>query len=79
MFNIIEGLPDNVLGVTSEGKITGTNYETVFIPAIALVSDNRVINTFAKFFGRMLSCELRIFKKAEMEEEKKWITDNQLK
>jgi len=79
MFNIIEGLPDNVLGVSSEGKITGTNYETVFIPAIALVSDNRVINTFAKFFGRMLSCELRIFKKAEMEEEKKWITDNQLK
>jgi len=77
MFNIIEGLPDNVLGVSSEGKITGTNYETVFIPAIALVSDNRVINTFAKFFGRMLSCELRISKKAEMEEEKKWITDNQ--
>ena len=77
MFNIIEGLPDNVLGVTSEGKITGTNYETVFIPAIALVSDHRVINTFAKFFGRMLSCELRIFKKAELEEEKKWITDNQ--
>jgi len=63
MFNIIEGMPDNVLGG----------------PAIALVSDNRVINTFAKFFGRMLSCELRIFKKAEMEEEKKWITDNQLK
>jgi len=27
-------LPDNVLGVSSEGKITGTNYETVLIPAI---------------------------------------------
>ena len=34
MFNIIEGLPDNVLGVSSEGKITGTNYETVLIPVL---------------------------------------------
>ena len=76
MFNIIEGLPDNVLGVSSEGKMTGINYETVLIPALALVSDHGMINTFAKFFGHMLLCELCIFK-AEMEEEKKWITDNQ--
>jgi len=34
MFNIIEGLPDNVLCVSSEGKITGTNYKNVLIPGL---------------------------------------------
>jgi len=34
-----------------------------------------MINTFAKFFGHMLSCELRIFKNAEMGEAKKWISE----
>ena len=113
-------LPVSVLGVSAEGKITGTDYETVLIPAIekklktnqkirmlynlgsnftgfdmnamiddarigmkhlsawdriALVSDHELINTFANFFGHLLSCELRIFKNAELEEAKKWITD----
>lgn len=27
-------LPENVLGVSAEGKITGTDYETVLIPAL---------------------------------------------
>jgi len=120
MLTIINDLPDNVLGVSGEGKITGKDYETVLIPAIAekfktnkklrmlyhlgvdftgfdlsamlddakmgmkhlsawdriaLVSDHEMINTFAKFFGHMLSCELRIFKNAEMGEAKKWITE----
>jgi len=120
MLIIINDLPANVLGVSAEGKITGTDYETVLIPAIeqklksnkkirmlyqlgirftgfelsamlddakmgmkhlsawdriALVSDHEMINTFAKFFGHMLSCELRIFKNAEMGEAKKWITE----
>ena len=43
---------------------------------IALVSDHEMINTFAKFFGHMMSCELRIFKNAELEEAKKWISEN---
>ena len=113
-------LPGSILGVSAEGKITGTDYETVLIPAIeeklktnkkirmlyhlgnnftgfdlnamvddakigmkhlsawdriALVSDHELINTFAKFFGHLLSCELRIFKNAELEEAIKWITD----
>ena len=42
---------------------------------IALVSDHEMINTFAKFFGYMLSCELRIFKNAELENAKKWIAE----
>ena len=120
MLKIINNLPANVLGVSSEGKITGTDYETVLIPAIeeklktnkkmrmlyhlgsnftgfelsammddakigmkhlsawekiALVSDHEMINTVAKFFGHLLSCEVRIFKNAEMEEAKKWITE----
>ena len=112
--------PDNVLAVSAEGKITGTDYETVLIPAIeeklktnkkirmlyqlgsnftgfemsamlddakmgmkhlsawdriALVSDHHMINTFAKFFGHMLSCELRVFKNTELEEANKWIVE----
>jgi SpoIIAA-like len=123
MLKLLSGLPDNVLGVSAEGKITGTDYETVLIPAmeeklkankklrmiyqlgskftgfevsaalddakmgmkhlsawdrIALVSDHEMINTFAKFFGHMLSCELRVFKNAEFEEAKKWIIDNKV-
>ncbi|MGA3014927.1 MAG: STAS/SEC14 domain-containing protein [Bacteroidales bacterium] len=42
---------------------------------IAFVSDHEMINTIAKFFGHLLSCELRIFKNAELEDAKKWITD----
>ena len=120
ILTIINDLPDSVLGVSGEGKITGKDYENVLIPAIAekfetskklrmlyhlgvnftgfdlsamlddakmgmkhlsawdriaLVSDHEMINTFAKFFGHMLSCELRIFKNAEMGEAKKWITE----
>lgn len=120
MLTIMNDLPDNVLGFTAEGKITGTDYETVLIPVvekslkenkkirmiyhlgnsftgfdmsamlddakmgmkhlsawdkIALVSDHEMINTFAKFFGYMMSCELRIFKNVELEEAKKWIVE----
>lgn len=120
MLTIINDLPDNVLGVSGEGKITGKDYETVLFPAItekfkankklrmlyhlgvnftgfdlsamlddakmgmkhlsawdriAMVSDHEMINTFAKFFGHMLSCELRIFKNAELGEAKKWISE----
>jgi hypothetical protein len=76
MLKIMNDLQENILGVSAEGKITGTDYETVLIPTIALVSDHEMINTFAKFFGHMLSCELRIFKNAELEEAKKWISEN---
>ncbi len=120
MLKIMNDLPDNVLGVSAEGKITGTDYENVLIPAveekfkankkirmlyklgsnftgfdlnamlddakmgmkhlsswekIALVSDHELINTFAKFFGYMLSCEVRIFKNSELDEAKKWISE----
>ncbi len=118
MLKIMNNLPDNVLGITAEGKITGKDYETLLIPAleeklkvnkkirmiyqlgndftgfdlgamlddakmglkhisawdrIALVSDHEMINSFAKFFGYLMTCELRIFKNAELEEAKIWI------
>jgi hypothetical protein len=44
---------------------------------IALVFDHEMINTFVKFFGHMLSCELRISKNVEFKEAKKWISENQ--
>jgi hypothetical protein len=43
---------------------------------IALVSDYETINSFAKFFGHLMSCELRIFKYAELEEAKQWVSEN---
>ncbi len=121
MLKIMSDLPANVLGISAEGKITGTDYETVLIPAleeklkankkirmiyqlgndfsgfemsamlddakmglkhlsawdrIALVSDHETINTFAKFFGYLMTCELRIFKDSELEEAKKWVSEN---
>jgi hypothetical protein len=42
---------------------------------VASVSDHETINTFAKFFGYIPSCELRIFKNSELDEAKKWITE----
>ncbi|HZK97193.1 MAG TPA: STAS/SEC14 domain-containing protein [Prolixibacteraceae bacterium] len=120
MLILMNDLPDNVLGVSAEGKITGIDYETVLIPVleeklkankkirmiyqlgndfsgfdmsallddakmgmkhlsawdrIALVSDHEMINSFAKFFGYLMTCELRIFKNDELEEAKKWISE----
>jgi hypothetical protein len=43
---------------------------------IALVSDHEMINSFAKFFGYLMTCELRIFKNDELEESKKWVIEN---
>ena len=34
MLERIEGLPDNVLGFTAKGEVTGSDYETVLIPAV---------------------------------------------
>ena len=34
MIELIEGLPDNVIGFAAKGKITGDDYEEVVIPAI---------------------------------------------
>ena len=120
MLKIIEDLPENVLGVCAEGKITGKDYENILIPLldkkltehkkirmlydlgnnftgfdfsamfddakmgmkhsaawdkIALISDHEMINTIAKFFGYLFSCELKIFKNAEMGKAKKWISN----
>jgi SpoIIAA-like len=118
MLKLMNDLPGNVLGVSAEGKVTGSDYETILIPAVekklsenkklrliyhlgksftefdleamlddakigmqhltswdrvALVSDHQLINAFAKFFGYMLPCEVRIFKDSELDEAKKWI------
>jgi len=121
MLKIMNGLPANVVGVSSEGKITAMDYEKILIPAVeekfktnkklrllyhlgdnfegfeltavfddavigmkhlfswekvAIVSDHNLINTFVKFFGYIIPCEVRIFKEAEFEEAKKWISEN---
>ena len=108
------------MGISAEGKITGSDYETLLDPAleeklkankkirviyqlgseftgfdlsvmlddakigmkhlsawdhIALVSDHETINSFVKFFGHLMACELPIFKNAEFEMAKKWISE----
>ena len=120
MLKIMNDLPDNVIGISAEGKITGKDYETILIPAleeklktnkkirmlyhlgstftgfdlnamlddakvgmkhlsawekIALVSDHETINSFAKFFGYLMTCEVRIFKNDELDKAKKWILE----
>jgi hypothetical protein len=120
MIKVLNDLPDNVVGISAEGKLTGTDYETILIPVleeklkthpkirmlyqlggsfsgfdldaflddakmgmkhlsswdrIALVSDHEIINSFAKFFGYLMSCELRIYKDAELEKAKEWISE----
>jgi hypothetical protein len=34
MIEIIQGLPENVLGVVGSGKVTAEDYDNVLIPAI---------------------------------------------
>jgi hypothetical protein len=34
MIEILTGLPDDVLGFTASGKVTGKDYETILIPAV---------------------------------------------
>jgi len=42
---------------------------------IALVSDHVMINSFARFFRHLTTCELRLFKNEELDEAKSWITE----
>lgn len=120
MLKIMNHLPDNIWGVSAIGTVTGSDYQTVLIPAvenklktnkkirmiyqlgatftgfdltamlddaelgmkhltawekIAMVSDHEMINAFTKFFGYLLSCEIRIFKNNEFDEAKLWINE----
>jgi len=34
MLELLQGLPDNVLGFEAKGEVTGADYESVLIPAI---------------------------------------------
>jgi hypothetical protein len=34
MLKIINGLPFNIIGIEAEGKVTDSDYENVFIPAV---------------------------------------------
>ena len=34
MIRVLDGLPDNVLGVEASGKVTDDDYERVLVPAV---------------------------------------------
>lgn len=123
MVKVINDFPDDVLGVSVSGKITGADYETILIPAIeeklktnskismlyqlgddltgfdlgsllgdakmgmnhlsawdriALVSNHEMINSFAKFFGYLVPCEIGIYKDDEFDQAKKWISEKRI-
>ena len=44
MLERMQGLPENVLGITARGEVTGTDYETVLIPAVdKMLADRKSI------------------------------------
>ncbi len=101
MLQLMNDLPENVLGILAEGKVTGKNYEDILMPAVeenlkpipssecSIILEihstdlilapcwmiHHLINTFAKFFGYLLPCEVRVFKNEALEEAKKWIVE----
>lgn len=42
---------------------------------IALVSDHQMINDLAKFFGHLLSGEVKVFGNTGLDEAKKWVSE----
>jgi hypothetical protein len=42
---------------------------------VALVSDHKLINGFAKFFGHLIPGEVKVFGNAWLDEAKKWIAE----
>ncbi|HYI15705.1 MAG TPA: STAS/SEC14 domain-containing protein [Thermomicrobiales bacterium] len=54
MIKILEGLPDNVLGVEATGEVTDSDYETVLNPAVRAMREShdrlRIIYVFGKDF-----------------------------
>ncbi|TDN63268.1 STAS/SEC14 domain-containing protein [Paraburkholderia sp. BL10I2N1] len=41
MIELIPNLPENVVGITASGQVTGSDYETVLVPAIEAVLKKR--------------------------------------
>jgi hypothetical protein len=42
---------------------------------LAVVSDHETVNSFLRFFGHLISGEIRIYKDAELENAKEWIAE----
>jgi hypothetical protein len=45
---------------------------------IALVSDHEMINSLMKFFGHLISSEIKIFKDTELDKAKGWISEQEI-
>ena len=51
MLERIQGLPENVLGFTGSGEVTGTDYKTVLIPAVEKMLADRQSIRFLYHIG----------------------------
>jgi hypothetical protein len=51
MLERIDGLPENVLGFEAKGEVTGTDYESVLIPAVEEMLTKRNSIRFLYHFG----------------------------
>jgi hypothetical protein len=52
VIKVLDGLPDNVLGVEASGKVTDADYETVLIPAVRDMRDAHERIRFVYVFGK---------------------------
>lgn len=41
---------------------------------VALVSDSKTLNNLTRFFGHMVPCEVKVFKNADLEQAKQWVS-----
>lgn len=51
MLERIQGLPENVLGFSAKGEVTGTDYETVLIPVVEKMLADRQSIRFLYHIG----------------------------
>lgn len=65
---------DFELDAMLEDAIVGMKHLSAW-KKVALVSDHKQINAFAKFFSHMIPTEFRVFKNEELPEAKKWISE----
>ncbi len=78
MFRLLYHLGEGFTGfdfgaMFDDEKIALKHYSE--LERIALVSDQQVINSVAKFFGHMMRCGTRVFNNNDPELAKKWIAE----
>ena len=80
MIELIDGLPDGVVGLEAVGEVTSDDYELVATPAverarIAVVTDHKHFRALVKGAGWSLPGEMRLFSNADRREAEAWVSE----